>query len=350
MQFNDDDNNRPGPKPPEIDLDEAIKKVAANMKKLLGGGVKKIIPKASLLIIIIIIAWFATGLYLVHPGEQGVVKRFGMATYSSLPGPHWHLPYPIESVMKVSMERVRRVEIGFKTVRQLPTAEYRKIDQEALMLTGDKNIVAIEFIVQYKVRDAINYLFNIRNPDESVKDAAEAAMREVVGREHIDEVLTTGKFKIQQETKTLLQKIIDKYRAGISIVAVQLQDVTPPQEVVHSFKDVQSAREDREKAINEAEGYRNDIIPKAKGEASNILNKAIAYKESKIKRAEGETSRYLQTLAEYSKARDVTRKRLYIETMEEVMAQADKIVVDKSVSKGMIPYLPLTNETRSIKR
>ncbi len=352
MIFDDEDKKKHGQQPqqpPEIDLDEMIKNFAAGIQKMLGGGIKKLLPKAGLLVVIIILGWFATGLYVVQPGERGIIQRFGQATYTSSPGPHWHLPYPIETVRKVSVEHVRRVEIGFKTIRQVPSAQYRKIPQEALMLTGDKNIVNIEFIVQYKVRDAINYLFNVKNPDDTVKDAAEAAMREIVGRDHIDEVLTTGKFKIQQDAKALLQKIIDKYKAGISIVAVQLQDVTPPQEVAHAFKDVQSAREDREKVINEAEGYRNDIIPKAKGEASNIINKAIAYKESKIKNAEGETSRYLQTLAEYSKAKNVTRKRLYIETMEEILSKAEKIIIDKSASNGIVPYLPLGNDGRKIK-
>ncbi len=328
-----------GGKPPEIDIDALIRKAIENFRKKMGGKLQKFVSGA--VIIIAVTLWLLTGIYIVHPGEVGVVKRFGKAVYSTGPGPHWHLPFPIESAMKVTVERVRRVEIGFKTVRLVPTAEYRKIPRESLMLTGDKNIVAVEFIVQYKVKDAIDYLFNVKNPDDTVKDAAESAMREVVGRENIDSVLTVGKFKIQQETKALLQEILDKYRSGIAVVAVQLQDVTPPQEVIHAFKDVQSAREDREKAINEAEGYRNDILPKAKGEAANIINKAIAYKEMKIKKAQGEVSRYLQTLAEYKKAKEITRKRLYIETMEEILQDADKLIVDSEVSRNIIPHLPL---------
>ncbi|MFH1625751.1 MAG: FtsH protease activity modulator HflK, partial [Pseudomonadota bacterium] len=212
---------------------------------------------------------------------------------------------------------------------------------ESLMLTGDENIVDMQFIVQYKIKNAPDYLFNVKNPEKTVKDAAEAAVREVVGKNKIDEALTVGKFQIQQDTKGVLQRILDEYKTGISIEAVQLQDVHPPKEVIAAFKDVASAKEDKVRFINESEGYRNDILPKAKGQASQIVNEALAYKEAKIKRAEGDASRFTQTLREYRKAREVTMTRLYLEMMEEVLADSEKIIIDSKHSGNLLPFLPL---------
>jgi membrane protease subunit HflK len=209
------------------------------------------------------------------------------------------------------------------------------------MLTGDENIVDMQFIVQYKIKNAVDYLFNIRDAERTVKKAAEAAMRDVVGKNKIDDALTVGKFQIQQDTKRLLQRILDEYKAGISVEAVQLQDVHPPREVMASFKDVASAKEDKIRFINESEGYRNDILPKAKGKASQIVNEALAYKEAKIKQAEGDVSRFTQILKEYRKARNVTKKRLYLEMMEEVLTDIEKVIIDSKHSGNLLPFLPL---------
>ncbi|MCD6319991.1 MAG: FtsH protease activity modulator HflK [Candidatus Desulfofervidaceae bacterium] len=308
----------------------------------------------SLVIGILIVLWFASGIYIVSPNQVGVVKRFGKMVRMTPPGPHYHLPYPIETALKPEVAKVRRQEIGFRTVSVGPPAKYRIIPEEALMLTGDENIVSVEFIVQYKIKDPVHYLFNVKDIPKTVKDAAEAAMREIVGESSIDEVLTTGKFRIQQDTKKLLQSVLDKYQAGVSVVAVQLQDVHPPQAVVDAFKDVASAKEDMSKFINEAEAYRNDLLPKAKGQAAEIINQAMAYKETKIKMAQGEMERFLSRLKAYKMAPRITRERMYLETMEEILAKTQEIIVPEKAEKIIIPLtqnnqmLPLSKKEATL--
>lgn len=247
----------------------------------------------------------------------------------------------MESALKPKVTKVHRVEVGFRTVDSGSPARYREVPAEALMLTGDANIVALEFIVQYRIQDPVSYLFNIRDQEKTIKDAAEAAIREVVGKNKIDEVLTEGKFQIQQDTMTLLQGILDRYEVGIMVDAVQLQDVLPPEPVIAAFKDVASAKEDKEKIENQSMGYRNDILPKAKGMAQQIINEAQAYREAKINEAKGDASRFLQVLAEYKKAKDVTRTRIYLETLEEILPRMEKVLLDQNVSERVLPYLPL---------
>jgi len=290
-----------------------------------------------ILIAILILIWLASGIYIVSPDEVGVVKRFGKMVRQTGPGPHYHLPYPIETVIKPKVTKVQRLEIGFRTIDVGPPARYKNIPKESLMLTGDENIVSVEFIIQYRIKDPVAYLFNVKDIRKTVKDAAEAAMREIVGRTSIDEVLTIGKFRIQQETKQLLQSILDRYQAGIMVIAVQLQDVHPPKAVIDAFKDVASAKEDRSKFINEAEAYRNDILPKAKGEAARIINEAIAYKETKIRKAKGETARFLSMLKEYNKAPSITKKRLYLETIEKILSKTNNIVIPAGTEKIILP-------------
>ena len=299
------------------------------------------LPGISIIIIIIVVIWILSGIYTVAPNEVGVVKRFGKFVYTTTPGLHYRLPYPIESVLKAKVDEVKKMEIGYMTVSMGPPARYRDIPEESLMLTGDENIISIQFILQYKIKDAINYLFNVRDVRETVKDATEAAMREVVGKINIDEVLTVGKFQVQQDVKNLSQQILDNYKAGILIQVVQLQDVHPPKSVIEAFRDVASAKEDKIKIINESEGYRNDILPKAKGDASRIVNEALAYKEAKIKGAKGDTSRFIQILKEYRKAKNITKTRLYIETMEEVLPSVKKIIIEDKTGKNVLPILPL---------
>jgi membrane protease subunit HflK len=255
------------------------------------------------------------------------------------------LPWPIEEVFKPSVTQIRKEEFGFRTVSVGPPARYRDEDNEALMLTGDENIVKLQFIVQYKVKDepggATDFLFNVRDPEETVRAAAEAAMREVVGRNNIDDALTEGKDRIQNDAQTRLQEILDDYDAGIQVVTVKLQDVDPPDQVSDAFKDVISAQQDRERLINEANGYANDVIPKARGQAAQLINEAQGYKAAKVQDAAGQAQRFIALHEEYEKAKEVTRERLYLETMEEVLARTNKILLDESAGGQVVPYLPL---------
>jgi membrane protease subunit HflK len=300
----------------------------------------------KIILLILILLWIASGFYIVNPDQVGVVKRFGAYNRITGPGPHFHLPYPIETVLTPSVTQIKRVEIGFRsTYYGTGVNTYRAVPKESLMLTGDENIVDVQFIVQYKIKDAYSYLFNISNPFKTVKDAAEAAMRAVIGNNQINSVLTTEKFSIQNKTQLLLQKILDSYKSGIQVVAVKLQDVHPPKQVLDAFKDVASAREDKSRLINQAMAYRNEIIPKARGKASLIVNEAEAYKETKIRMAQGESSRFLKLLEEYNKAPSVTRKRLYLETMEDVLSKVrNKVIISKSIGERVLPLLDLKKQ------
>lgn len=326
--------HQPGRKPDLGNLDEKIKQFR-QMK----------LPGMKLVGLIIVVLWLASGIYIVAPDELGVVQRFGAYNRTTVPGPHYHLPVPIESVQTPKVTQVRRLEIGFRSAGQRNNiaGQSRVFPEEALMLTGDENIVNVQFIVQYQIKNAQNYLFNISQPQKTVKDAAEAAMRKVIGHNTIDSALTTEKFAIQNQTKELLQTILDHYTSGIKIVAVQLQDVHPPKEVSDAFKDVASAKEDKSRFINEAEAYRNDLIPKTRGEVASILNKAEAYKQTVIKKAEGDSSKFLAVLREYKKAKDVTKKRMYLETMENILSQPNvhKVILSSDAMGKAIPYLPL---------
>ena len=282
--------------------------------------------------------WLFTGVYMVGPDEIGVVRTFGEYTRVAQSGLNYHFPYPIEQVNTPAVTEVKRIEIGFRTLRN---GQYRSVEKESLMLTGDENIVDAEMIVQYKIKDPVAYLFNIMAPELTVRAAAEASLRTVVGRNKIDETLTTGKFKIQEETKSQLQAILDKYESGIHVVAVQLQDVSPPKEVIGAFKDVASAKEDKNRMINQAEGYRNDVIPKARGEAEAMIRDAEGFREARIKRSEGDAEKFTTILKEYRKAKSITRKRLYLETMEKVLPGIEKIVVPDKDSGNILNLLNL---------
>ena len=290
-------------------------------------------------ILIFFIIWFLfVTVYSVGPDEVGVIRTFGAQSRVEGSGINFKFPAPIETVLKPKVTEVKRIEIGFRTLKN---GQYRTIEKESLMLTGDENIVDAEMIVQYKIKDPVDYLFNIVQPDLAVREAAEASLRTVVGRNKIDETLTTGKFLIQEETKMQLQKVLDKYQSGIHIVAVQLQDVSPPKEVIGAFKDVASAKEDKNRMINQAEGYRNDIIPKARGEAEAMIRDAEGFKESRIKRAEGDAAKFETILKEYNKAKSITEKRLYLETMEKVLPDIEKILVPDKESGNMLNLLNL---------
>lgn len=300
-------------------------------------------PKLVLLVLLAL--WLASGIYIVEPDEAGVVQRFGAYVGSTGPGPHYHLPFPVESVKTPKVSQVRRVEVGFRSTfaRSGAPLQTRPVTEESLMLTRDENIVDVQFIVQYQINNPVDYLFNIEHPDGTVKSAAEAAMREVIGNSQIDSVLTSGKVKVQNDSKALLQSMLNRYGCGVEVVAVQLQDVHPPREVVDAFKDVSSAREDKVRFVNEAEAYANDIVPKARGRAAAVVNDAAAYKEQVIRRAKGGADRFAALCAEYEKAKDVTRERLFIEGMETILSNPalEKVLMSSEAAKQAVPYLSL---------
>jgi membrane protease subunit HflK len=295
------------------------------------------------LVVVVGVIWFLTGIYMVGPDSQGVVRRFGKLSRVVNPGLHYHLPYPIETIDIPKVKEIKRAEVGFRTANQGPPATYRAVPDESLMLTGNLNIVDVNVSVQYRIRDAAQYLFNVRNIDLTVHNAAEASLRQVVGRHPIDDVLTDRKEDIMQETRQVLQDILDRYQSGISIVAVQLQDADPPQEVDAAFKDVASAKEDREKMINEAQGYRNDLIPRTRGEAEKAIREAEAFRAERITRSEGDSAKFVEVLREYQKAPKVTKKRMLLETMEEILPSIDKYVIQtqKGGDAGILNMLNL---------
>ncbi|MEO2185926.1 MAG: FtsH protease activity modulator HflK [bacterium] len=311
-------------------------------RRVMFGDQEVEIPEFNFKIIPLLVAalaiWLFTGVYMVGPDEVGVVRTFGEYTRVAQSGLNYHFPYPIEQVNTPAVTEVKRVEIGFRT---LSNGQYRTVEKESLMLTGDENIVDAEMIVQYKIKDPVAYLFKIVEPELTVREAAEASLRTVVGRNKIDETLTTGKFQIQEGTKTQLQLILDKYESGIHVVAVQLQDVSPPKEVIGAFKDVASAKEDKNRMVNQAEGYRNDIIPKARGEAEAMIRDAEGFRESRIKRSEGDAAKFTTILKEYRKAKSITQKRLYLETMEKVLPGIEKIIIPDKDSGNMLNLLNL---------
>ena len=312
-------------------------------KRIIIGDQEIKIPKLSLgvfpLVGIALVLWMLTGIYVVGPDEVGVVQTFGKYSRAAQSGLNYHFPFPIEKVSTPKVTEVKRIEIGFRTVGK---NQYQTIARESLMLTGDENIVDAEMIVQYKIKDPVAYSFNFIEPELTVRQASEASLRTVVGRHNIDEALTSGKFMIQEESKELIQNILDKYNTGILVVAVQLQDVSPPEQVIAAFKDVASAKEDKNRMINQAEGYRNDIIPKARGEAQAEIREAEGYKEARIARAEGDVSKFNSVLKEYRKSKEVTETRMFLETAEEILSNREKIIVpDGKEGSNLINLLNL---------
>ena len=298
----------------------------------------------NLIIPAALILWLLSGVYIIDPDEQGVVRRFGEAIRLAQPGPHYRLPTPIEKVDKVKVKQVRRLEVGFRTINPGPPARYEFIPAESLMLTGDEQIVDAQVIVQYQVSDPEDFLFNVQGLERSggaLMDAAEVALRQVVGQRPIDDVLITEKLQIEIDIREFLQKILDQYQSGIRIIEVKLQTVRPPKEIEKAFSDVVSAKEDKERLIKEADGYREDILPKARGLAQSIIRAAEGYKEQRIKRSQGDTDRFLVVLNEYKKAKDVTRKRLYLETMEKILPGIRKFIIDPDAGGNMLQFLPL---------
>lgn len=304
----------------------------------------------SILLVVIVVGWLFTGIFIVDPQEQAAILRFGKLSRTVGPGPNYHLPFPIEKVYKERVTEVKRLEIGFRTINPGPPPQYRPVPKESLMLTGDESIVNVEFSVQYVISNLEDYLFNAAEVHNTVRMAAESAMREVVGKNNIDTVLTEGKAAIELASKDLLSSILDSYQVGLSIVNVKLQDVQPPENVKEAFKSVASAREERERLVNEAEGYRNDLLPRAKGEAAQMLNKARGYAVARVNIARGEADRFNALLSEYNKAKSVTRDRIRIEAMEEVLPGMNKIIIDGSLGNNIIPLLPLNKLEPALKK
>ncbi len=302
---------------------------------------------------VIVLVWLGSGIYIVNPGEVAVVRTFGNWNGDQqTEGLHWHIPWPVERQDVLSIQRVQNMELGFRSVGEIGSGEgLVQRPTESRMITGDENLVDVQLVVQYRIRDAGAFLFNVKDPSEggrpdgfTLRDATASALRQVVGQRPIDDVLTTGKEVVQVETQQLLQRLLDDYGTGIMVVNVQLQDVQPPDEVQESFKDVISAREDRARFINEGEAYREDIVPRARGEAARIVQAAEAFKVERVREATGNASRFLERLREYRNHPEATRRRLYIEMMERILPRVEVIVVDDEIGGNVLPFLPLTDQ------
>ncbi|HEY5928672.1 MAG TPA: FtsH protease activity modulator HflK [Burkholderiales bacterium] len=326
------------------DLDELWRRLNQRLNSMFGGKGGGTAPQTpsgrqmgggvGLLLIIVVLVWLASGFYIVDSAQRGVVLRFGKYVESTEPGPRWHLPWPVESAEVVNVSGNRSVEIGYRNNVK------SKVLKESLMITDDENIIDIQFAVQYVLKDPEDYLFNNRDPDATVMQAAESAIREVVGKSKMDFLLYEGKEQVTTSVRKLMQDIIDRYKTGITISRVTMQDSQAPEQVQAAFDDAVKAGQDRERQKNEAQAYANDIIPKARGSASRLMQEAEGYKQSVIANAEGEASRFRQIVTEYNKAPSVTRDRLYLDTMQQILSNSSKIVVDQK-SGGNLLYLPL---------
>ena len=330
-----------GPVPPNID--EIIRNIQEKIKRFLPSGSTGGNKPLLFGLIIIAIIWALSGLYRVLPDEQGIVLRFGKFVSTTQPGLNYHFPYPIETVLTPKVTKVNRIDIGFRSGSDtgFSSAGVADVPEESLMLTGDENIVNIDFSVFWVIKDAGKFLFKIQDPAATVKATAETAMREVIAKSKLQSILTEGRSQIEIETQEIAQSLLDEYESGIQITQVQTQKADPPDQVIDAFRDVQAARADMERAKNEAQAYQNDVIPRARGEAAKILQQAEAYKKQVVAKAEGEASRFLAIYKEYSNAKRVTKERMYLETMEKVLAAVDKVIIEKNASTGVVPYLAL---------
>ena len=322
------------------DVDELLRQSKDKIKKMMPGGFGGG-KGLSLLLLIVIGFWLITGVYRVNPQQQGIVMRFGEFVRTTQPGLHYHLPSPIETVLTPDVTRDNRIEIGYRSFGGAATSR-RDVPDESKMITGDENNIDIDFIVFWKIADAGAYLFNIQDPPETVKVAAQSVMRDIIGQTKIQTALTGGRQDIQLKAKIMLQDLLNEYQAGVEIRDVQLLSVDPPAEVIDAFNDVQRARQDRDTLINEAEAFRNDIVPRARGEAAQLISEAEAYESEVVNRAKGDADRFNSIYKSYKLNPDVTESRIYLETMEKVFSNVKKIIMDKSASgSGVVPYLPL---------
>ncbi len=332
----------PNIRPP--DLDEVFKRARAWLKSMFPNQA----PGSVIIALggaIVLALWLLTGVYVVQPAEQGVVLRFGAFVDQLGPGLHWRLPYPIETVYRPNVEEENQIEIGFRT--DTDTAAGRSVDMlaESLMLTGDENVVDVDFVVVWKVFSAKDYLFEVSDVENTIKAVAESSMREVVGQRPIDDALAERRADIQDQVRKLMQSTLDSYKAGITVLRVQLKKADPPSQVIDAFRDVQAARADQEKKQNEAQRYANTMVPQARGEAAKIQQDAEAYKAQVVTEAQGDAQRFLSILESYKGARDVTRQRMFLDTMQRVLGGTNKIIIE--TKSGVVQYLPLPELRRS---
>ena len=332
------------------DLDEILRKLQQKISALLGfrprgptqppagpnhygaamgGGL-------AVVILLVVAVWLASGFYIVDEGKRGVVLRFGKYLETTMPGARWHVPYPVEGVQVVDIASVRPVEVGYRGTPKNPQPK------EALMLTDDENIVDVQFAVQYNIKNPEDYLFNNKDPDENVRQAAESSIREVVGKSKMDFVLSAGRTEVGADVKHLMQQILDRYKTGIQVLSVNMQNTQAPDPVLPAFEDVQRAKQDRERFKNEGQAYANDVVPRARGVAARLLEEANGYRQSMIANAQGDAARFKQILAEYERAPAVTRERMYLDAMQHILSSTSKVVVDTKGAGGQsLLYLPL---------
>jgi membrane protease subunit HflK len=330
-----------GNSPP--DLEELLKRSQEKLRSLglprgLGGG------GATIAGLIVAVVWLLSGVYVVNPDEQGVVLRFGAFNRVSTPGINYHLPWPIESVETPQVTRENQLNVGYAFPRPGSDA-VRDVPEESLMLTGDENIVDINFTVFWVIRDAGDFLFNVQSlgttQDLTIRAVAESAMREVVGRNQIEPILTANREPIQEEVRELMQRILDSYGAGVTVTRVQMQKADPPQQVLEAYRDVQAAVTDQDRMRNEAEAYANRVVPEARGGAARIIQQAEGYKQQVVAQAQGEAQRFVAVFDQYKRAPDVTRRRIYLETMQDILSNMNKVILDNRSGQGVVPYLPL---------
>lgn len=339
---------RPGSPGQQPDLEEILRRSQDRIRQAIPGGRMGGPFGVLLALALIAVVGFFGFTVRVNPDELGIVLRFGKYVRQLPPGLNFRWPYPIEQVELPKVTRINRIEIGMRGSSDTrdATSTIRDVPEESLMLTGDENIVDIDFVVFWQISNAPDYLFNIQNPEGTVKAVAESAMREIVGQSDIEPILTAARAKTEQAVQQLIQRVLNSYGAGIRVVQVQLQKVDPPAEVIDAFRDVQAARADQERLQNEADAYANRVVPEARGEAQRILQAAQGYRDKVIAEAKGEADRFLQVLNEYQKAPDVTRRRIFIDTMQQVLSDTDKIIIDEKNASGVVPYLPLSELQR----
>ncbi|HEX5780025.1 MAG TPA: FtsH protease activity modulator HflK [Xanthobacteraceae bacterium] len=339
-----------GPTPP--DLEDLIRRSQDRLRGVLPGGLG---GRGGILLIVALVAvWMLSGFYRVNTDEQGVVLRFGKFVQLTQPGLNYHWPYPIETALTPKVTRVNRTDVGLRVLDEPRRGTtMRDVPQESLMLTGDENIVDVQYSVFWVISNAANYLFNVQQPEGTIKAVAESAMREEIGRNQIQPILTGARQAIETSVQELIQKTLDGYQSGIQITQVQLQKVDPPQQVIDAFRDVQAARADAERLQNEAQTYANRVVPEARGDAARVIQAAEGYRERVVFDARGQAARFVKIYDEYAKAPEVTRRRMYLETMERVFDGMDKVIVDSATAKnggGVVPYLPLGELGRTTPR
>ncbi|HVE50421.1 MAG TPA: FtsH protease activity modulator HflK [Casimicrobiaceae bacterium] len=348
MSLNDPQWGKRGNSSGPPDLDEIWRNVNRRVNSLFGkrgtgepddsgGGRRPSLPigGAAILAVLVLVVWLASGFYIVDEGRRGVVTRFGKYTETTQPGPRWHLPFPIEAVQVVEFSQVKTIEIGYRNTPR------NKVDREAVMLTDDENIIDIQFAVQYNLKSAEDYVFNNNRPDQIVSYVAETAIREVIGKSKMDFALYEGREQIARQTEQGMQQLLDRYQTGVFVQKVTLQNVLPPDKVQAAFDDAQKAGQDRERLKNEGQAYANEVVPRARGNASRLLEEANGYESEVVQKAEGDASRFRSILTEYQKAPSVTRDRLYLDMMQSVLGTTPKVVVDQKSGSGSLLYMPL---------